>query len=92
MDLTKAIRELHEEKRRIEQVIAHLETLVSRESGAGRSSSGPKKRGRKAMSIDERGDVSRRMKDYWAKRRKEGSAQAAAPQEAPAPADPEATS
>ncbi|MBL8227050.1 MAG: hypothetical protein JNL98_01175 [Bryobacterales bacterium] len=103
MDLTKAIRELQHEKRRIEQVIAHLETLVSREGGP-KPVAGPKKRGRKGMSIEERGDMSRRMKEYWAKRRKEESgSEAEAAQEAPAAqedvgpdsaasAEPEATS
>lgn len=87
MDLYKAINELLEEKQRLDEVIARMEQLISvrqhsRGGGVTASSSGPiavpaaRKRGRKGMSEDERAEVSRRMKEYWAKRRKGGAARA----------------
>lgn len=71
MDLLKAIRELYDEKRRIEQVIAHLEALSVQRVGAPTEVPvAPRRRGRKGMTEDEREEVSRRMKEYWANRRK----------------------
>lgn len=65
MDLQKAIRELYDEKERIDGVIASLEQLL-RTNGPG----APKrKRGRKSMGPLERQDVSARMRNYWAARR-----------------------
>ena len=73
MDLRTTIRELYEEKQRIEEAIASLEELVG---GKGRAAAPapaepPRKerRGRKNMSPEERREVSSRMKRYWAKRR-----------------------
>ncbi|MDX1982521.1 MAG: hypothetical protein SFV51_19765 [Bryobacteraceae bacterium] len=80
MDLYKAINELLEEKQRLDEVIARMEMLLSARQQA-RSAGGPiavpsaRKRGRKGMSEEERAEVSRRMKEYWAKRRK-GAARA----------------
>lgn len=78
MDLYKAINELLEEKNRLDEVIARMEMLlVARHDADMAATSGMpmeiptlRKRGRKGMSEDERQEVSRRMKDYWAKRRK----------------------
>jgi hypothetical protein len=70
MDLIKAIRELYDEKKRIEQVIEHLEALSVQRVGKQMETSGPRRRGRKGMTEDEREEVSRRMKEYWATRRK----------------------
>jgi hypothetical protein len=70
MDLIKAIRELYDEKKRIEQVIEHLEALSVHRVGKGADAAAPGRRGRKGMTEDEREQVSRRMKEYWAKRRK----------------------
>ena len=66
MDLIKALRELHEEKRRLDRVIDALE--ASQRVLAGGK---PKRarRGRKSMSPEERLAVSRRMSSYWAARR-----------------------
>lgn len=65
MDLYAAIRELYEEKRKLDYAIGALEakqnkvwTPVTR-----------KRRGRKGMSTEERTEVSRRMRAYWASRR-----------------------
>jgi hypothetical protein len=58
MDLYKTIQDLREERERIDRLIANLE---------GRQ---PKsRRGRKSMGDDEKQEVSRRMKAYWAARR-----------------------
>ena len=66
MDLTKALRELYEEKKRLDRVIEALE--ASRKVLAGKK---PKRtpRGRKSMGPEERLAVSRRMSAYWAQRR-----------------------
>lgn len=65
MDLNKAIRELHEELEKINQVIASLEQFQS--TGTLPE---PRRRGRKSMNEQERQIVSVRMKEYWAGRRK----------------------
>ena len=63
MDVNKALRELHEEKRRLDVTIAALEArLGSRSRTQGR-------RGRKSMNAAERLEVSRRMSKYWEARR-----------------------
>jgi len=68
LDLQKAIRELYEEKERIDGVIASLEQYL-RTNGPGGV---PKrKRGRKSMGPEERQEVSARMRSYWAGRRTE---------------------
>jgi hypothetical protein len=72
MDLYKAIRELYEEKRRLDQVIASLEALQEVD-GTSETPAAPKRRGRKSMSPEEKKEVSERMKGYWATRKKSGS-------------------
>ena len=68
MDLPKAIRELYEEKARIDGVIASLEQyLLTNGPGAIK-----RKRGRKSMNPEERKAVSARMRSYWAGRRTNG--------------------
>jgi hypothetical protein len=69
MDLYKAIRQLYEERARLDRVIASLEEL-QRAAGGDTEEEPPKRRGRKAMSEEERRQVSERMKQYWADRRK----------------------
>lgn len=74
MDLQKVLRELYEEKKRLEEVIASLEALQV--SGGARSNESDlagdhaKRRGRKNMGPEERLKVSQRMKKYWAAKRK----------------------
>lgn len=65
MDLQKAIRELYEEKEKIDGVIASLEHYLS----ANGSGVMKRKRGRKSMGPEERQEVSARMRSYWAGRR-----------------------
>jgi hypothetical protein len=72
MDLEKSIKQLIEEKKRIEKAIAVLESILAK--GPEASPATPaKKRGRKGMSESEREEVSRRMKQYWRKRRQQKS-------------------
>jgi hypothetical protein len=69
MNINKAIRELHEEKKRLDRVIASLEEMQLNPS---RIAAVPeKKRGRKSMDHEARQEVSERMKRYWDARRKQ---------------------
>lgn len=65
MDLNKAIRDLYEELRKLNEVIDSLEQFESTGTLPA-----PKRRGRKSMDENERQIVSDRMKKYWATRRK----------------------
>lgn len=71
MDLNKAIRDLHEELKKLNEVIASLEQFES--TGTLPS---PRRRGRKSMAENERKVVSERMKKYWDGRRNNGGASA----------------
>ncbi len=64
MDINKALRELHSQKRRIDQAIGRLEKRMADLSARPKST-----RGRKTMTPEERLEVSRRISAYWAKRR-----------------------
>jgi hypothetical protein len=63
MDLYQAIQELYEEKRRLDQAIAALESQGIAPVPV------PRRRGRKSMNEDERKQVSERMRKYWESRR-----------------------
>jgi len=83
MDIYQALRALHEEKKRLDHLIAVLEELQN----AGNHIQNPvikKRRGRKSMSPEERRQVSERMKRYWAQRREKQQAQAEQTAQAPA--------
>jgi len=67
MDIFKTLKELYEEKRRLDTAIARLENRASAKPVKSR-------RGRKSMSAAERQQVSRRMKSYWEAWRAEKSA------------------
>jgi hypothetical protein len=70
MDIIKALRELHAERKRLNILIASLEAQsVARKRGAPT----PGRRGRKSMSAAERLEVSRRMTMYWEARRAQQS-------------------
>lgn len=76
MDLYKAIRELVEEKKRIDRIIVSLEAMLRRGAtvapdGASAKAFIAKRRGRKSMSAEERKEVSERMARYWAAKRAE---------------------
>jgi hypothetical protein len=78
VDVYKAIQTLYDEKRRLDKLIDSLEALEARgEAPAVRKT--PARRGRKRMTAAERQQVSERMKNYWAARRRSVSdSQAAA--------------
>ena len=78
MDLCKAIRELVEEKKRIDRIIASLEAMLAKGKVGSAAAKAlvkepPKRRGRKSMSAEERRQVSERMARYWAEKRAEKS-------------------
>jgi hypothetical protein len=68
MDLLKTIAELHEEKNKLDRVIAALEGFDSHQSGQPTA----RRRGRKSMDAKERLEVSARLKRYWAQKRQAG--------------------
>jgi len=74
MHLYRALKELYAQKQKLERVIASLEELRLSGSGATATPAGVKRRGRKTMGLQERQEVSRRMKRYWASRRKRADA------------------
>jgi len=67
MDLYRIIRDLVDERNRIQRIIESLQDSPRR----GRKSKRPaaKRRGRKSMDDAARREVSERMKRYWAMRR-----------------------
>lgn len=70
MDLYRALQDLYAEKEKLERAIASLEEL-QKMGGAPDIPSTAKRRGRKSMSPEERAEVSRRMRRYWAAQRKQ---------------------
>jgi len=62
LDLNRTLRDLRWELEKIKRVIAMLEAGRGIPPRTGR-------RGRKSMGQDERAEVSKRMKTYWANRR-----------------------
>lgn len=68
MDLYKTISELRVRRDQLQRIITQLEELRTSDSAPG--SLGVKRRGRKFMGAEERAEVSRRMKQYWASRAK----------------------
>lgn len=72
MDIYKIIRDLYLEKQRLDLAIASLEQLEQTQDAKPRLvPAPPKRRGRKAMSPEERRIVSQRMKDFWEQRRRQ---------------------
>lgn len=76
MDLHKAILELYEEKRRLDQLISSLEYQLQKSVPRSR-------RGRKSMSKEERAQVSERMRRYWQNKRDGGADEGGAVAEGP---------
>ena len=70
MNINKAIRELYEEKKRLDRVIASLEEM-QRNAVVPGVALPAKRRGRKFMDPQARQEVSERMKRYWEARRKQ---------------------
>jgi|HubBroStandDraft_6_1064221.scaffolds.fasta_scaffold341322_2 hypothetical protein len=75
MDLYRIIRELVQERDRLQRIIDSLEEMKPDTKTSVRHDAG-KRRGRKSMDIAGREEVSDRMKRYWARRRVEQSADA----------------
>lgn len=71
MDLSKALEQLYAEKEKLEKSIALLEGLLEPETELPVKVQ--KRRGRRDMGIDERRQVSIRMRAYWASRRQSNS-------------------
>jgi hypothetical protein len=69
MDLSKALEELYAEKEKLEQSIALLEELQKSEIPRSSRIPGKSRRGRRTMGLEERRQVSTRMRVYWANRR-----------------------
>lgn len=84
MDLEEALRELYQEKKRLDSAIAHLESRLAMTSEAPKRST----RGRKCMSVEERLVVSARMRSYWAARRRDAPLEEGAPRPAEEPGAP----
>lgn len=82
MDLFRIIHELYAERERVEEAIARLEALMARDREEAPAAL-PRRRGRKSMDPAERLEVSRRMKEYWERRRAK-----ARPPMPPSPAKP----
>ena len=68
MDVLAAIRQLKEERARVDAMIAILESRLESERREDPEQGGSR-RGRKKMSPEERIQVSERMRRYWAARR-----------------------
>ncbi len=68
MDLLRLIKELREEKDRIDTAIAVLETVIAQ---GGSPASQKRGRGRTWMSEAEKAEVSQRMKKYWRLRKRQ---------------------
>lgn len=74
MNINKAIRELYEEKSRLDRVIASLEEMQRNAAALPAALPETRKRGRKSMDEHARQEVSARMKKYWDARRKQDQA------------------
>jgi len=76
LDLYKTIRDLLDERKRLDAIIARLEGVqrIERERSTQQP---PKRRGRKKMSEAERKEVSERMRKYWEGRRKSAQKESA---------------
>jgi len=74
MNINKAIRELYEEKKRLDRVIASLEEMQVNAAAIPGVALPEKRRGRKSMDPQARLEVSERMKRYWDARRKQEQA------------------
>jgi hypothetical protein len=70
MEIDKIIAELHAERNHLDQVIRSLELMQENPDLELGGPETPKRRGRKSMSQKERLAVSKRMRQYWEKRRK----------------------
>jgi hypothetical protein len=84
MDLYRIIRELVQERDRLQRIIDSLEEMKPDGRASARQDRG-KRRGRKSMDSAGREQVSDRMKRYWARRKVEQSGEAKGPDDGHAP-------
>jgi hypothetical protein len=77
MDLYRIIRELVQERDRLQRIIESLEEMQPNPRTPVRPEAGGKRRGRKSMDIAARREVSERMKKYWAQRKAKRGAHSA---------------
>jgi len=81
MDLDGIIRELLEERKRLDRLIQAIEDNPGERRSGRRAPAAPAKksrRGRKSMDAAARQEVSERMKQYWARKREEKAVEAVA--------------
>jgi hypothetical protein len=71
LDLIKIIHDLRQERSKLEAIIASLEQLKGADSPSAHTQM--TRRGRRSMDAAGRLEVSRRMKQYWENRRKQGA-------------------
>ena len=67
MNYEPILKQLYDERSKLDRAIEQLEKLENASSEDG----GPKRRGRKSMGPEERKAVSERIKKYWAAKRRE---------------------
>ena len=67
MELRHIIEKLYRERQKLDDILASLEQVQAAQ--AAREQRVKKRRGRTSMDAEERKEVSRRMRDYWARRR-----------------------
>src|ERR1700733_3731267 len=89
MDIIKTLRDLYNEKKRLDVAISSLEARLKavRKGSTKKPSRG--RRGRKSMSEAERQEVSKRMTLYWETRRAQARPAEVSP---PSPSDATSTS
>jgi hypothetical protein len=78
VDLYEAIRGLYEEKKKLDKLIASLESVSADGDSAARSPLKPARR--RHFSAEKRREISERMRRYWAARREQNEAAAREPE------------
>jgi hypothetical protein len=80
MDILKALRELYNEKKRLDVAISSLEARLKAPRTGSAANPAKARRGRKSMCAAERLEVSKRMTLYWEARRAQALPTQSAPQ------------
>lgn len=87
MDLNEVIRSLYEEKKKLDRLIATLESVSADGEAAVAQTAKPRRRRRRELSAERRQEISERMRKYWAERRGEAGAAQPGPDPAGAKSD-----
>jgi ElaB/YqjD/DUF883 family membrane-anchored ribosome-binding protein len=69
VELNEAIRSLYEEKKRLDKLIASLESVLADGARPARKKLTKPVRRRREFSAERRQEISERMRKYWAERR-----------------------